>query len=115
MRPHGKQVSECQRSFFDDANTPWSDAETWKRAAESISLERLTRTQELVLAGLQIVGPSTDDELIAAFRRRWPSCRLSDQSIRSRRAQLVRKGLVRDSGRRRLTKRGQRSAVWEVA
>jgi hypothetical protein len=91
-RPQVKQVSDSQSTFFDYTKARWSDPETSRPAAESMSLERLTR-QELVLAGLRIVGPSADEQLIASFRSRWPPWRVSNQSIRSRRAKLVRKGL----------------------
>jgi hypothetical protein len=103
-----------QQNFFDVPRARRDDPETSKRAADSIPLERLTRTQELVLAGLTL-APATDEELIARFRSRWSACRVSEQSIRSRRAELVRQGLVVDSGARRLTKHRQKSTVWQVA
>ena len=58
-----------QPSLFDSAHSRWSDPDTSKQAAASIPLERLTRTQNLVLAGLKM-GPATDEELIARFRSR---------------------------------------------
>jgi len=81
-----------QPDLFSVPRARRTDPETSRQAANSISFDRLTRTQELVLNGLRAQGPATDEELLARFRSRWPSSRASDQSIRSRRAELVRKG-----------------------
>jgi hypothetical protein len=104
-----------QPGLFDVPRARRDDPETSKQTADSIPLERLTKTPELVIYGLSTHGPATDEELIRVFRNRWPGSRISDQSIRSRRAELVRKGLVRDSGSRRRTQHGQRSVVWEAS
>jgi hypothetical protein len=109
------QQQAVQVGLFDAPRARREDPETSKQAADSIPLERLTRTQELVIYGLSTHGPATDEELISVFRSRWPGSRISDQSICSRRAELVRKGLVRDSGNRRRTQHGQRSVVWEAS
>lgn len=50
---------------------------------------------------------ATDDELEVALQ-------LSHQAVSARRRELVLKGLVRDSGRRRATRRGRQATVWEV-
>jgi hypothetical protein len=65
-----------QLGLFDVARARRDDPETSKRAAESIPLERLTRTQELVIYGLSTHGPATDEELINFLPER--SARFSD-------------------------------------
>ena len=108
-------VSDLQQSLLDVPRARWSDPETSFEAARSISTERLTQTQGWVLAALETFGPCTDEELLEAFRKRWPGCMVSPQSFRSRRAELRRKGLVVDSGLRRPTRYGQPSTVWRLA
>ena len=90
-RSGGKQLHDGQAPIFDYPKARWSDPTTSREAAESISFDKLTRTQELVLFAFRALGPSTDEELVRAFRERWPSCRVSPQSIRSRRAELRRR------------------------
>jgi hypothetical protein len=82
-------------------------------AAERASL-RLNETQERVHVVLKIKGPATDEELISRFRHLWPEAKVTDQSIRSRRSELCRKGLVRQTDRYGVTDYGNRARVWEV-
>jgi len=55
--------------------------------------------------GLQ--GGRTDEEMVAILGDRW-----SPSGIRTRRKELVVKGLVEDSGFRRLTRSGRNAVVW---
>lgn len=64
---------------------------------EAAARVQVTQTQHRVLACL-IKGPATDDEIVARFRDYWPEDKTSPQSIRSRRAELVVKGLVLHDG-----------------
>ena len=81
-------------------------------AAQVITAEKLTDVQDRILALLRILGPMTDDTLVSYFNEYNPNATATDQSIRSRRAELVRKGLVRDSGREGQSKHGNRATVW---
>ncbi|MBW2169840.1 MAG: hypothetical protein JRG69_11390 [Deltaproteobacteria bacterium] len=65
------------------------------------------RLQAAVLRYIQGCGDdgATDDELEVQLG-------LSHQSVSARRRELVLKGKVRDSGRRRLTRRNRKAAVW---
>jgi hypothetical protein len=82
-------------------------------AAEKASA-RLNETQERVHVLLRIKGPATDEELISRFRHTWPEVRVTDQSIRSRRSELVEKGYVKQADRFGVTDYGNRARVWEV-
>lgn len=82
-------------------------------AAERAS-QRLTDVQDRVLTLLRIRGPATDDQIIERFRDYWPEIKVSDQSIRSRRSELVRKALVAHSGDFGPSPHGQRARVWRA-
>ncbi len=102
-----------QLPIFDVPRSRWSDPETSRKAAESITLPRVTDTQRRILAAL--IRPATDEELIARIADLWPEHRVSPQSIRSRRAELVRRGLVVDSGTTRPTEYGSSATVWRLS
>jgi len=85
------------------------DPETSHEAAESV--RNVTTTHEYVLRALR--RPRTDPELLEAYRQFKRAPRASESGIRSRRAELVRAGLVRDSKRRVRLESGRRAIVWE--
>jgi len=90
-----------------------TDPETSHQAAASVNL---TRGQRAVLAEFRIYRTLTDEQLIKSLAIRATSCRdamLSDSGARSRRAELVAAGLVRDSGLRGTTVSGRKTVVWE--
>ena len=86
-----------------------TDPETSHEAAESV--RNVTTTHEYVLRALR--RPRTDRELLEAYRQFKRAPRASESGIRSRRAELVRAGLVRDSKRRVRLESGRRAIVWE--
>lgn len=93
-----------------------SDPETSHEAAESVTHVR--RSQAAVLGVLAFLGPSTDNELISDYEEGIAKYGLPQQSpsgIRTRRAELVRDGLVKDSGKRTWLPSGRRAIVWELA
>ncbi len=57
----------------------------------------VTKTQKLVLAAL-IPGAATDHELVLRIKDYWPEAKVTPQSVRSRRSELVSKGLVEPDG-----------------
>lgn len=87
-----------------------TDPQTSHTAAESVT--NLTHTQATILRVLK--RPRTDTQLIEAFRRLKRAPLASESGIRSRRAELVEKGLVVDSGQRGVTPFNRRSIVWAV-
>lgn len=88
-----------------------TDPSTSHEAAESV--ENLTATQKYVLEAL--VRPRTDLELVEAYGYLKLAPRASESGIRSRRAELVRSGLVVDSGERKKLPSGRRAIVWRRA
>lgn len=91
-----------------------TDPDTSHEAAESVS-DKVRVTQGAVLACLKAIGPANDTELIvrymdAAKRHLVPL--QSASGIRTRRAELVRQGLVFDTGQRDVLRSGRRSIVW---
>jgi len=97
----------------EHAHARRTDPITSHLAAERASA-RLTDIQERVLTLLRIQGPATDDEIEARFRHYWPDLKVSSQSIRSRRSELVRKGLAEFTGDFGRTEFGQRARVWKA-
>ena len=89
-----------------------TDPETSHEAAESIS--QLTERQLAVLETLHYQGPMADHVLVAAFPLQGFVVMQSPQSIRSRRAELVRGGLVEHTGGYVQTVSGRRARVWAV-
>jgi len=92
--------------------------DTSGEAARSLTPDTLRKSQEAVLACLQL-GPCTDEHLIERYEQHrlvngWPQ--QSASGLLSRRSELVNAvpPLVRDTGRREKLRSGRRSAVWEA-
>jgi hypothetical protein len=89
------------------------DPETSLAAAESVT--KITVKQTAVLMMLRESGPATDEEI----SRRYVGGGLlltpqSESGLRTRRSELVRRGLVRNSGERRRLVSGRMATVWEA-
>jgi len=85
-----------------------SDPETSRSAPQGIPL---SEHRAAVLEAMTLLGEATDEELLRhpLVNRQTPS------GIRTRRAELVRLGLVVNSGHQRPTERGCRAVVWRLA
>jgi hypothetical protein len=81
-------------------------SETSRAAAESIEPVGCG-LRARVLNALRAWGPMTDSELQERLE-------MDPSTQRPRRVELVRMGLVRDSGARRPTSSGRAATVWEV-
>lgn len=91
------------------------DPDTSRAAAESITLERVSSTQRAVFSVLTLKGHLTDEGLVEAVHAAFPLRRDSASSIRSRRAELVRKGLVEAvPGRLGVTATGRCCHLWRT-
>lgn len=86
-----------------------SDPKTSHDAAASI--REVSRTQAAILQAL--LTPATDVEIIERYRRITGAPAASESGIRSRRAELVTRGAVRDSGRRAILESGRKAIIWE--
>ncbi len=87
-----------------------TDPQTSHDAAASV--DNVTITQSYVLQALR--KPRTDPELIEAYRNIRKAPPASESGIRTRRAELVDKGFVVDSGVRSITPFGRQAIVWSV-
>jgi hypothetical protein len=91
-----------------------SDPITSDWAAESV--QNTTAVQERILAILLREGPATD-EAIARIYESWfplPSQRATQQSLRTRRKELVDAGRVQFSGLYALTVSNRRAQEWVI-
>lgn len=101
----------------DSARTRRSDPVTSHIAADRSSLH-ITESQAHVFELFEQFGAMTDSELGKLYpaisaARGWK--RLTADSPRKRRSDLAGKGLLKDSGVRRLNDNGSKEVVWEVA
>jgi len=90
-----------------------TDPVTSDLAAESVRQVTATQTAILNLLGI----PSTDQQLVERYRQEAASNRApraSESGIRTRRAELVERGLVEDSGYRVRTEAGRHAIVWHA-
>lgn len=88
-----------------------TDPTTSHQAAGSV--QNITATQEHILKAL--VRPGTDLDIVERYSNLKTSPRASESGIRSRRAELVAIGLVKDSGERKRLPSGRNAIVWSVA
>lgn len=86
-----------------------TDPETSHDAADSV--DQITETKQFILEALR--QPRNDLDMIQSFRSMLGAPEATDQSIRSRRAELVDDGLVEDTGERVKMPSGRYSIVWQ--
>lgn len=89
-----------------------TDPETSKAAAASIytGMKALQENVYNVVAG---VGQICDDDLITLYRNRH-GYHVKESTIRTRRNELVKHGLLVDSGRRRTLPNGRSAILWSI-
>jgi hypothetical protein len=107
------EAAEMARILLQ-AHARRSDPSTSKEAAASVV--NMTKNREAVLATFEQCGELTDFELVSAYGHDDGS--MPDQSesgLRTRRAELVRMGKLRDSGKTRDNANGRRCVVWALA
>jgi hypothetical protein len=83
-----------------DPHTSWA-------AAKSLDPTALRESQSYILGLLQDHGPMTDEELVAIT-----DGKVSPSGTRTRRSELVAKGLVYDTGKRVVLRSGRHAIVW---
>ena len=94
---------------------PLGQPSTSREAAQSISLERVSETQQKILEVFRFNGMEMCDErLVELFLDYWPDS-ATDQSIRSRRGELTRKGKIYNTGKRGVTRFNRRCVIWRLA
>lgn len=93
--------------LFEHAVARRSDPRTSWDAADSV--KNIRESQAFILDLLSTYGPMTDEEIYKLLGEGY-----SPSGARSRRNELVEKGLVQDSGRRALTKSNRRTIIWRA-
>ena len=98
----------------DEARARWSDPETSHEAARSVV--RVTETQSRILAILAEHHPEplSDEQIAQIYYPTWGRTGRTPQGLRSRRADLVKKGMVRHSGFFGETHTGRRCRLWAI-
>ena len=104
-------------TMFDDRGEPTplarlSDPDSSHAAARSVT--GLRDKQRAVLDALVACGGLATDEQIAVRYVRDGYPPQSDSGLRTRRAELVRAGLVKDSGVRAKLRTGRKAVLWAV-
>ncbi len=99
-----------QPGLFDRPIARATDPATSHQAAASVT--KVREKQQAVLNLLRIVGPSDDAAWIARYMATG-LVRQSYSGLQTRRSELVKLGLVRDSGRRVRMESGRQAIVWE--
>jgi hypothetical protein len=89
-----------------------TDPATSHAAAVSILDTRRAQNEVLSLYPPKVVGGLTDEAMIRRARRY--GIRQSESGLRTRRSELVTKGLIEDSGRRETIESGRKAIVWRV-
>lgn len=89
-----------------------TDPNTSHSAASSV--QNITETQQAILQ-LLTLHPMTDQELVRWYQNQLIAPRASESGIRSRRAELVEQGLVKDTGERKKLESGRSAVVWTAA
>lgn len=85
------------------------DPKTSKMAANRLDL---SKGQKKVMVAFRSFGSMTDEELIENLAKL--NLDLTPSGARSRRAELVKKGAIKDSGQTRPGSTGNKMTVWEI-
>lgn len=108
-------MSDDQMDLFpSQARARRTDPETSHEAAASMTLDKLSAQRSLVYDVIRSFGPMTDPAMILAVHARYGKHRESPSGLRTRRSELVRLGLVKDSGEREKLESGRMAILWKV-
>lgn len=94
----------------DRAVARHSDPETSHEAADSISRERITAVQRAVLRLLADGGMLSDEQIALRYPSSSPPA--SPSGLRTRRCELVQRGLVEHRGFTVMERTGNRTRTW---
>jgi len=87
--------------------------ETSVAAKKSLKTKNIEEVRRNILMILKR-KPMVDWDMIDAYKERKRAPKASQSGLRSRRAELVKIGLVRDSGKRAQLRSGRYAIVWEA-
>jgi hypothetical protein len=89
-----------------------TDPETSHAAAASVKSGTVLTVREQIVSVLKDYGPSTDEQIRLRLRDRGVIT--SESGARTRRSELVKAGLVLDSGARSLTRANRKTIKWRA-
>ena len=92
-----------------EARARATDPDTSHEAARSIG--EMTEKRQAVLDTITAIGGGTDEDIVDAYRSS-SAPQQTASGIRTRRAELVTMGLVRDTGQRTVRASGRSAIVW---
>ena len=98
---------------MERARARTTDPYTSHLAAASLGEDKLRESQAAVLRFIKRCGSAgcDDGKLVTSYNGLVPQ---SPSGLRTRRAELVRRGLVRDSGRITVMPSGRKAIIWEA-
>jgi hypothetical protein len=116
MSPTLFDVDEQGRAIIPQPRARRTDRGTSHAAARSVRNQ--TETHARILYVLEAGGPATDEQIADRYNHAsgfygWPP--VSPSGLRSRRAELVALGSIRDTGHRGKTASGRSCTVWDLA
>ncbi len=80
--------------------------------AAAASVKGLRDSQNAVLRVLWVSGPATDEQIAVRYEHLADAPRQSPSGLRTRRKELVERGLVVDTGHTRKLKSGRKAILW---
>jgi len=96
-----------------EAKTRANAAKTSQKAAASV--QRMTRKRQDVMATFRRFGALTDEQLVSVYSSMDDVTDQSDSGLRTRRNELVRMGLLADTGQTRPIRSGRQAILWGLA
>lgn len=90
-----------------------SDPETSRKAASSVT--NMTKKRQHVMATFRRYGSLTDEQLVSVYGQMDDVADQSDSGLRTRRSELVKMGLLCDTGQTRRIRSGRMAVVWGLA
>lgn len=110
MKRHAPEEPKESHPLFDAPHARKSDPPTSHYAAARVDADVCETIRARVLHVLRTRGPSTHEEILAVFsERQWDG---SPSGVRTRCKELLKAGMVRDTGEMRDTEYGRASVVW---
>ena len=103
-------VADPSQNDLFKAHARASDPHTSHDAARSLSPAKLRDSQKAVLGHFRKFGPMTDTDLVNLY----VGSPQSRSGLRTRRSELVDRGLVEDTGARKKLPTGRNAIVWRA-
>jgi hypothetical protein len=108
--PPKEEVVDPKQNDLFRAKARHSDPHTSHDAARSLSAGELRDSQKAVLGHFRRFGPMTDTDLITVY----VGSPQSRSGLRTRRSELVDRGLIEDTGARKKLPTGRNAIVWRA-